>query len=176
MPKATVLNIPGLGGSGPTHWQTLWETRDPSIRRVAQRDWNDPSLQEWTQTLEDAVARSSPPVILVAHSLGVALVSHWARQARGRVQGALLVAPADVDSKEHPPEAQRFGPMPLAPLPFPGIVAASENDPFVSLVRAQHFTNTWGSRFVNVGALGHINADSGIGDWKAGFALLNKLR
>lgn len=175
MSEVTVLNVPGLGGSGPQHWQTLWEARDPSFRRVEQGDWDDPVLDEWLEVLEDAVARAASPVMLVAHSLGVALVNHWAGQARGRVRGALLVAPADVDSKEHPPEAQRFGPMPLDPLPFTSIVVASQNDFYVSLERARYFADCWGSRFVDVGALGHINSDSGLGAWDTGFALLNEL-
>jgi len=175
MSDVTVLNVPGLGGSGSQHWQTLWEARDPSFRRVEQRDWNDPFLDEWLEVLEDAVARAPSPVVLVAHSLGVALVNHWAGQTRGRVRGALLVAPADVDSKKHPPEAQRFGPMPLNPLPFMSIVVASENDPYASLRRARYFADCWGSRFVDVEALGHINADSRLGTWDTGFALLNEL-
>lgn len=175
MPKTSVLTVPGLGGSGPNHWQTLWE-HAPNIRRVEQRDWNDPVLVEWVARLDRAVTQARAPVVLVAHSLGVALVNHWAGHAPGRVKGALLVAPADVDSKDHPPEAQRFGPMPLAPLPFPSIVVASENDPFMSSGRARYFADAWGSRFVNVGKLGHINADSGLGRWEDGFALLNELQ
>lgn len=176
MSGATVLVVPGLGGSGPRHWQTLWEARDPDVHRVEQRDPNDPVLGEWLEALEREVARAPLPVVLVAHSLGVALVNHWAGQAGGRVRGALLVAPADVDSKEHPPEAQRFAPMPLRPLPFTSVVVASENDPFVSLGRARYFADRWGGRFVAVGALGHINADSGLGTWDAGLTLLNELQ
>lgn len=176
MSEVTVLNVPGLGGSGPQHWQTVWEARDPSLRRVEQRDWDAPVLDEWLAALKDEVARAPSPVVLVAHSLGVALINHWAGLTGGRVRGALLVAPADVDSKEHPLEAQRFGPMPLSPLPFTSIVVASENDPLVSLERARYFADCWGSRFVDVGALGHINSNSGLGVWDSGLALLNELR
>ena len=133
-------------------------------------------LAEWVARLDEAITQAQAPVVLVAHSLGVALVNHWAGQAQGRVKGALLVAPADVDSKDHPLEAQRFSPMPLVPLPFPSIVVASENDPFVSLERARYFADAWGSRFVDVGTLGHINADSGLGRWEDGFTLLNELQ
>ncbi|HXH94304.1 MAG TPA: alpha/beta hydrolase [Thermoanaerobaculia bacterium] len=28
-----VLTIPGLWNSGPLHWQTHWEARQPSFRR-----------------------------------------------------------------------------------------------------------------------------------------------
>lgn len=175
MREAAVLTVPGLGGSGPNHWQTLWE-HEPNISRVEQRDPDEPVLAEWVARLDRAVTQARAPVVLVAHSLGVALVNHWAGRVQGHVKGALLVAPADVDAKDHPPKAQRFGPMPLAPLPFPSIVVASENDPFVSLDRARFFADVWGSRFVNVGRLGHINADSGLGRWADGFALADELR
>jgi hypothetical protein len=38
-----------------------------------------------------------------------------------------------------------------------------------------YWAGRWGSEFVNVGALGHINADSGLGDWRLGLSLLRRL-
>jgi predicted alpha/beta hydrolase family esterase len=109
------------------------------------------------------------PILLVAHSLGVSLVLHWAASAPpdDRVKGALLVAPADVDSPEHTPEVTRnFALMPVQKMPFPSIVAASENDPYVSFTRAAYFARAWGSELVNVGRKGHINGQSNVGPWK----------
>ena len=92
------------------------------------------------------------------------------------VAGALLVAPADVDSPERTPDALRsFAPMPLAALPVPALVAASENDPFVTLPRAMFFSAHWKASCFNVGALGHINADSALGDWPLGMQMLKTL-
>ncbi len=117
------------------------------------------------------------PIILVAHSLGVSLVLHWAvSHADSRVKGALLVAPADVDSPEHTPEVTRnFAPMPGEKLPFPSTVVASENDPYVSLPRARYFAQMWGSELVNAGRQGHINAESKLGPWKEGMRILDTL-
>ncbi|OYU42993.1 MAG: alpha/beta hydrolase, partial [Burkholderiales bacterium PBB4] len=42
--------------------------------------------------------------------------------------------------------------------------------------RAQGFAHSWGSRFVNYGARGHINADSGLGDWPEGLQFLEQLQ
>ncbi|HJR23337.1 MAG TPA: alpha/beta hydrolase, partial [Dongiaceae bacterium] len=39
---APVLIITGLGGSGPEHWQSLWQARLPDARRVEQADWDKP--------------------------------------------------------------------------------------------------------------------------------------
>jgi predicted alpha/beta hydrolase family esterase len=65
--------------------------------------------------------------------------------------------------------------MPLLSLPFPSIVVASNNDPRVELKRAELFAMAWGSRLVVVEWAGHINEDSGVGDWAAGKALLRQL-
>src|SRR5215470_16324382 len=92
-----ILMLPGYGDSGPQHWQSLWEAEDARCRRVVQRDWFAPTLAEWRERLDRAVAACEQPPILVAHSLGCVLVAHWARQARRPISSALLVAPADTD-------------------------------------------------------------------------------
>jgi predicted alpha/beta hydrolase family esterase len=65
--------------------------------------------------------------------------------------------------------------MPLAPLPFASTVVASTDDPYVSMERAALFARSWASRFVVIGAAGHINTASGLGDWPAGLELLHEL-
>src|SRR5262249_11155011 len=128
-------------------------------------------------TLDRGIAACDRPPILLAHSLGCALVAHWARQADRTVAGALLVAPADTDMVALVVEAvASFAPVPLEPLPFPSIVVASSDDPYVTFERAQIFGRAWGSRVVVIGAAGHINTDSGHGDWPQGYRLLDELR
>ncbi|MCR5887171.1 alpha/beta hydrolase [Hymenobacter sp. J193] len=169
-----VLLLPGLGNSGPAHWQSRWE-QHYGYPRVNQHNWDQPACHDWVQMLDRAVAAAGPDVVVVAHSLGCATVAHWARTTRHRLAGALLVAPADVDRPNFPSEVTGFAPMPLAPLPCPSIVAASTNDEYVTLTRAQAFAGAWGSRLVNVGALGHINSASELGLWPQGHALLREL-
>ena len=174
-----MLVLPGLGGSGPGHWQTLWEAEDPALRRVAQREWDRPVLRDWVDTLARAIAECPAPPVLVAHSLGCALVAHWARDGGravdGAVEGALLVSPPDVDSERHtPPETRAFAPMPVVRLPFRSVVVASTNDPYADADRAALFARAWGSRLVLVGDAGHVNAESGLGRWPAGRALLEE--
>jgi predicted alpha/beta hydrolase family esterase len=174
---APVLVLPGYGDSGPQHWQTRWQAADPTWRRVVQRDWMNPSLDEWREALDHAVAACERPPILVAHSLACALVAHWAPRARHRAAGALLVAPADADMVAFFIEAvASFAPVPLDPLPFPSIVVASTDDMYVSVARAETFAHAWGARFVVIGAAGHINSDAGYGEWPEGRRLLNELR
>ena len=176
MAERRVLTLPGLSGSGEAHWQTVWEFRY-GFMRVEQEDWEEPSRSRWVKRLEQVLEYEAEPVVLVAHSLGCALVAHAAKKVREKVAGALLVAPADVDDAEHTPESVRsFSPLPCKPLGFPATVVASRNDPFVAFERAAHFADCWQARFVDAGALGHINSDSQLGDWAEGYELLRELR
>ncbi|HEX4180892.1 MAG TPA: alpha/beta hydrolase [Caulobacteraceae bacterium] len=172
-----ILIIPGIHGSGPTHWQSAWERALPNAERVEQSDWARPRLADWTAALAEAVRRR-PGAVLVAHSLGCALVAHFARISGGRgVGAALLVAPADVDAESAwRRELRGFGPMPREPFSFPSTIAASQDDPFIALDRAKAFAKAWGSRLVDLGRAGHVNVKSGHGPWPEGLLLLEQLR
>lgn len=167
---ATVLIVPGLRGSGPNHWQTWWERRDPKAWRVEQEDWNLPDLAGWSARIIEALDQAKDPVWLVAHSFGCLASIRAAADRPGRIAGALLVAPAD---------PARFGlgsPFPLEAPTFPSIVVASSNDPWMPYDRVLHWSERWGSRMVNLGRAGHINAESGYGPWPEGRALLKELQ
>ncbi|HET8761310.1 MAG TPA: alpha/beta hydrolase [Nitrospiria bacterium] len=174
-PGRPILIIPGWGDSGPGHWQTLWEAAWPTARRVTQRDWDRPAQADWVATLDHAIADCAEPPILAAHSLGCLAVIHWAATHRRPVAGALLAAPVDSERKEFPPTITGFAPVPTGPLPFPSVVAASVNDPFMQHIRARALADAWGSRFVDAGRSGHINTASGFGPWPEGEALLREL-
>lgn len=171
-----IFNVPGLGDSGEPHWQTQWE-RAFGFKRIVQDDWEQPVCDEWTSRI-DSVLRDvdTEDVVLTGHSLGCSAIVAWAEKYQRRIKGALLVAPSDIEMQSFPPEAVGFAPMPMYQLPFPSIVAASSNDDFVSLERARYFSNCWGSRFVEIGALGHVNSASNLGIWRAGLDLLEGLR
>jgi diadenosine tetraphosphate (Ap4A) HIT family hydrolase len=68
-----------------------------------------------------------------------------------------------------------FAPLPRARLPFPSILVASRDDPYADFARAQELAALWGARFVDAGAQGHLNADSKLGTWREGRALLKEL-
>lgn len=176
--SANVLILPGLYNSGPEHWQTHWERAHPEFRRVEQDDWDRPRCSDWVARLEDAVREGGPDTVLVAHSSSCALVARWAETTKQPrwVRGALLVAPSDTEAPSYPEGPEGFSPMPLNRLPFPSIVVASSDDPYVTLERAEEFARAWGSEFVNIGPGGHLNSASRLGDWPVGFALLERLR
>lgn len=172
----SILILPGWQDSGPEHWQSLWLKKYPNAVKVEQRDWMNPKKDDWVATLNEAIDRYEE-VILVGHSLACATFAHWAKEnpeAR-KVRGALFVCPSDVELPNFPPEIQGFSPMPLLKLPFKTIVVTSENDKWVSLERAQLFSDAWGADLVNIGPAGHINTDSGFGEWPEGEKLLAEL-
>jgi len=176
MQRPRLIIVPGLGDSGPAHWQSIWQAEDPRASRVVQQDWEHPALPAWIAALDEVVKKASAPPLLVAHSLGCALIGHWFGRMRRPIAAALLVAPADVDSPDHTPEEVRcFRPMPVDRLPFPTTVVASNDDPYVAPERARWFAQRWGSRFVLLGGLGHINSESKLGRWDAGKRLLDEL-
>jgi uncharacterized protein len=172
-----VLNLPGYQGSSPAHWQSLWERLDARIERVEQADWEAPELAAWIARLAERVAQSPEPSVLVGHSLGALLAAHFATHTRAaQVVGALLVAPPDLELTPGLPAClSSFAPIPRARLPFPAIVMASRDDPYCSLERARGFAESWGASFVDVGAAGHVNADSALGTFRAGRTLLAEL-
>lgn len=173
--NTTVLILPGIGNSGPEHWQTLWEKTNPSFSRIQQRDWDYPVCAEWAKVLEESLMSISTNTVLVAHSLACALVAHWAAKTKLKIKGALLVAPPNPDGPNFPKEAVGFSPLPLRTLPFPSIVVASTNDPYGAFEFTKSVASAWGSRFESIGPAGHINANSGLGEWNEGFSLFRQL-
>ena len=180
--KPYIFLLPGLGGSGPDHWQAIWAEKDPAARIVDQADWDRPDPAAWQARLTAAVGSAvDDRFVLVAHSLGCALAVHWVLDGGPRTnmpapRAMLLVAPADVDSADHTPDIVRgFAPMPMRPLPCPAAVVASADDLYVDPDRAAAFAWAWGAVFHPVGALGHLNGASGIGGWAQGKAILDGL-
>ena len=167
---ATTLIIPGLGNSGSDHWQSWWQAVEPGSIRVQQQDWATPDLPRWASAVEDALNAATAPVWIVAHSFGSLAAVVAAMTNPRAVAGAFLVAPADpqVFDIEHL--------LPKAALPFPSIVVASSNDPWLKLMTAGLWAQRWDSRLINIGAAGHVNAESGFGPWVEGRMLFTAFR
>ncbi len=172
----TVLILPGLGNSGPLHWQSIWEQSQPEFGRVQQRDWDNPICEEWVAAIEEAVKRAGPDVVLVAHSLACLAVAHWSARPHSPIKAALLVAVPDSKRPDFPEEIVGFSETPTQPFSFRSTVVVSANDPYGSSEHSEQLAAAWGSRVVHIGNYGHINASSGLGAWPEGYELLNQLR
>jgi uncharacterized protein len=170
------LIIPGLGNSGPAHWQTWFEQQLPNCKRIEQKEWDAPDLSDWLKAIDEAVAAYDPStVVMIGHSLGCSTIAHWAKQSGKIIKGAMLVAPSDIEAPVYTFPATGFTPIPLEKIPFKSIVVASNNDVWVSAERARYFADSWGSEFINIGDTGHINAEAGMGPWKQGLKILYNL-
>lgn len=168
--------IPGLGNSGPQHWQTYFETTGHNFQRIQQQEWDAPVCSDWITTIQETISMYDPAsVILIGHSLGCATIAHWAAAYGVKIKGAMLVGPSDIESPVYTFPAKGFTPIPLQRIHFPTLVVASSDDPWVSMERAIFFAGCWGSELANIGDAGHINAASGYGDWPEGLQLLKKL-
>ncbi len=170
-----ILIAPGYGNSGKGHWQTYWEEKNKDFVRIVQNDWFRPDADDWAETIEKFVLKSGKEVVVVAHSLACLALAHWAKKTSLSIRGALLVAPPNAHIDKLKSVVSGFTPIPLQRLPFKSVVVASSDDEYNSIDIALNFAEKWGSEFVNVGNKGHINANSGIGDWKEGQFYLKSL-
>ena len=172
MTTPRILIIPGWRNSGPGHWQSLWAEQFTGVERVDQDDWITPSRAAWTTSITHAILARPGPVVVVAHSLGCIAATHLPPEAVERIQGALLVAPADPERRA---VLSDFAPVPYARLPYRSVLVASSNDPYCPVRLAGAYARAWGSELVRMPDAGHINIASGQGEWPLGLALLASL-
>lgn len=178
-----VVTVPGLRGHVDDHWQTRLAGELPAVLPVSPLGNGNPSLSDRVDALRATVETAGEPVILVAHSAGVLTTVHWAKNHDTRgVAGALLVTPP-VLANELPygyPSLKTLWdngwlPIPRERLPFPSIVAASTNDDLGDRVRVRALADAWGSRYHEIGAVGHLNPASGFGPWPEAKALIQQV-
>jgi predicted alpha/beta hydrolase family esterase len=177
-----VLVAPGLHNSGPEHWQSRWQRLFPAFERVEQDDWEAPDLARWSARVDDlrqarqanppdqpdqpGAGAAARPLLIIAHSFGCLATVHSVARDPAGVAGVLLVAPADPDKFNVAAQ------LPQQALPCPSIMIGSTNDPWMAAPRAAQWAERWHSHFVDGGALGHINTESGLGDWPHGLEML----
>lgn len=174
-----ILLVPGLEGSGPRHWQRRWEQDMDNARIVELGSWDKPHRNTWINRLNLAIHRAGRPVVIVAHSLGCVLTAWWAKFEQpswsAPVIGAMLVAPPEVDFFPRDERLTAFAPTPADALPFPSLLVASRDDPWMGFETSKGLARRWGSTLVDAGHAGHINADSDLGSWEDGKRLLSSL-
>jgi predicted alpha/beta hydrolase family esterase len=174
-PRNTLI-LPGWQNSGPGHWQSRWEDAH-GYTRVEQHDWMRPLRGDWSARLEEEILAAPGPVALVAHSLGCILVAAWAAHSRhtAKVRAALLVAPGDLERDDLRQMIPGWAPIVRQPLPFPALMIAASDDPYCAAERSRALARDWGAAYVDAGARGHLNSESGLGDWPEGRQMLNDL-
>ena len=146
-------------------------------RKRQQDDGSTPTRTNGSAGIIAAVATTSRPAVLVAHSLGVIAVAHAApKLPRGASPGPsswrLPTSQRQDLAKQYghawPQGGFGFPPVPLTQLPFPSMLLASTDDPFCSAGARAALRRRRGSELIEVGPAGHISADSGHGAWPDG--------
>ncbi len=152
------------------------------VRTVPPLEHDKLSCAARVAAIETELQRSTGRWCSSRTARGAIMVAHWARRASRPIQGALLAAPADLETPlpaGYPelPVLREHGwlPIPRGPLPFRSIVAASTNDPLARFERVAGLAADWGSRLEDIGAAGHLNPASGFGEWPRAMALLEEL-
>lgn len=183
--ESKILIVPGYRGSGPAHWQSWLQKRLPESERVAGIDWDEPQITQWSARIGDAIDSSSRPVWVVAHSFGCLASAVAIGERPKKVAGAILVAPADPgrfsllgvrrqSSDETVGSIKRL--LPWRNLGVPGLVIASENDPWIGIDQARYWAERWGFSLYNARRAGHINTESGFGPWPLLLDLITAMR
>ncbi len=182
MSEVTVLIVPGLRDHVPEHWQTLLAARLPRVHMVEPMGREDLDCARKVAAIEREANAIKGRLLLVAHSGGVVMVAHWAKQTQRVVHGALFATPPDFERamptgyptiKEL--RAGGWLPVPRNRLPVRSIVAASRNDPLGRFERVAELANDWGSKLVDLGEVGHLNPASGYGEWPGAKPLISEL-
>jgi hypothetical protein len=200
--RRTIILVPGLRGHVEDHWQTRLAAKLPNTRVVESFGRDKRDLGGRVNDLQQVVEDVDGPATIVAHSAGCLVTVHWARLHAARlhgarlngtrrqgadrddapVRGALLATPPDLATPlpgEYPSldelREQGWLPIPRTPLPFASVVAASTNDTLGDHERVRALADAWGSRFVGIGPVGHLNPASGYGEWPEAEVLLDVL-
>ncbi|RHX85230.1 RBBP9/YdeN family alpha/beta hydrolase [Leptospira stimsonii] len=166
--------IPGISNSGPEHWQTHWEKLH-GFKRIQQEDWENPFYSVWEESLVRQIERTegSENSILIGHSLGCLLIAKALGRLSNRIRGVFLVAPPDPNSAVFPKGLEEFGEFPQKSLGTQGLLLFSENDPYSKTEFSENLGKLWNLETINLGELGHINAQSQLGNWDSGFQIFS---
>jgi len=171
--NTTILTVPGYRGSDANHWQTWLEQQFPESKRLTDVNWDSPRIYTWAEALEKQLDSMPGQAILVAHSFGCLVTALMASWRPEKIAGIILVAPAA------PQRFSLYGPivqtqknlqnisgcLPEHRLNTLGVLVASKNDPWMSTVQADQLSRDWGLALYNAGNAGHINSESGYGEW-----------
>lgn len=167
-----IVTVPGIGGSGPRHWQSMWEQEpDFTGTRFAPSSWDRPEAVDWLEAVSRAVQELGPDVVVVAHSLGCLPVAHLAGRSLA-CRGIVLVAPPDVHGPAFPAAAVGFAELAAAPSTVPALLISSTDDPYCTPTVAARLAARWQADHVDVGPYRHLNEASDLGSWERGRALV----
>ena len=162
-----VLLLHGWGGSNFPHWQS-WLASEiakeyGTVSFLEFSNFDFPDLELWKEELKTTLD-SFEPDIVICHSLANTLWFHIVDEIK-EVKKLYLVAPpsfvCDVE------EIKEFFPLkiPTKTSAKTSILVSSTNDPYMTITEAKELGNSLQIPLKIIENAGHINADSGYGQW-----------
>lgn len=161
-----VLILHGWGGSMYPHWQAhlaadlIKENYEVSFPQLPNMDF--PKLEEWKAFIKKEVKHFAPNIV-VCHSLGNIAWFHCLEELDIVLDKLMLVAPVRQNCAIE--ELSSFFPYPI-PKDLKSrevIMAASDNDPYLSIEEAIALQQKLNVGMKIMENAGHINAQSGFG-------------
>ena len=166
-----VLLLHGWGGSDFPHWQS-WLAGELArnygcVNFLRFSDVDHPKLDIWMQELQKALGSFKPDVV-ICHSLANTLWFHLCNQEYNfpKIQKLYLVAPPSLKCKIE--ELHEFFPVqtPQKLYAKETLLITSTNDPYLTNEEALSLQQTLAVNMKILKNAGHINADSGFGEWQ----------
>jgi len=164
-----VLLLHGWGGSDSPHWQSCLAgelAKDyGKVSFLQFSDFDFPKLDVWKEELK-AELDDFQPDIVVCHSLANTLWFHLCNnETIPEVEKLFLVAPPAINTEIN--ELDEFFPVkvPTNLHAKNSILVTSTNDPYLTQEEAKELQDTLQIPMKVLEDAGHINADSGFGQW-----------
>ena len=165
-----VLLLHGWGGSDNPHWQS-WLAGEiakdyGSVSFLELSDYDSPLLDVWKKELIQHLEEFRPDVV-ICHSLANTLWFHLCndKSIKKGIKKLFLVAPPSLNSEIQ--ELKSFFPVqtPSNLYAKETILVTSTNDPYMSIDEANRLQKSLNVEMKLLQDAGHINADSGYGEW-----------
>ena len=164
-----VLLLHGWEGSDYPHWQS-WLAGElakdyGNVSFLKFSNYDFPNFGAWKQELTTHL-KDFRPDIVICHSLANTLWFHLCNtDTIGKIEKLYLIAPPSI--KCDISELESFFPldMPKNAHAKETLLVTSTNDPYMSIDEAKELQNSLGVEMVVLENAGHINADSGYGEW-----------
>lgn len=165
-----VLLLHGWGGSDAPHWQSYIAAKLAAdygyVNFFRFSDVNEPKLDIWKSELS-ATLEDFQPDIVICHSLANTLWFHLCNEMSIKtVETLYLVAPPSMECKVE--ELSEFFPVKIPKKLYAkkSFLVSSTNDPYMSKEEANHLAKDLNIPMKVLLNAGHINSDSGFGEWE----------
>jgi len=171
MPKANrVLILHGWGGSDAPHWQAHLAGKIAQNYGTVSFPLLDnchfPSKNRWFKQVKQILLEFQPDTV-VCHSLANTLW-FWLCQDEeiSPIKQLFMVSPPSLNTKIE--TLKTFFPSPLPQTLYAKDIEmiVSDDDPYIELQEAQSIAHKYNAPLSILNKAGHINAESGYGEWK----------